>query len=70
MSTERNRLPELKDLVFENDWVRFLLAPGLGIVWVFLFLFLPMTVILVISFSAPGDFGNIIYERSWVEDCW
>lgn len=62
MSTERKRLPVLKDLVMENDWVRFLLAPGLGIVWVFLFLFLPMTVILIISFSVPGDFGNIIYE--------
>ncbi|MXR21286.1 ABC transporter permease [Halobacterium bonnevillei] len=62
MSTGRARLPELKDAVMENDWVRFLVSPGLGIGWVFLFLFLPMTVILVISFSAPGDFGNVIYE--------
>lgn len=62
MSTERSRLPELKDEVMENDWVRFLLSPGLGIGWVLFFLFLPMTTILVISFSVPGDFGNVVYE--------
>lgn len=75
MSTERTRLPELTDRVMENDWVRFLLSPGLGIGWVLLFLFLPMTTILVISFSVPGDFGNVIYEftlanyeRFWTAD--
>ena len=75
MSTERSRLPALKDRVLENDWVRFLVSPGLGIAWVVLFLFLPMTIILVISFSVPGDFGNVIYEftlenyrRLWTAD--
>lgn len=62
MSTERSRLPRLKDRVMENRWVRFFVSPGLGILWVLLFLFLPLTVILVISFSKPGDFGNVVYE--------
>ncbi|WP_435348501.1 ABC transporter permease [Haloarchaeobius sp. HRN-SO-5] len=62
MSAERARLAEVKDQVMENDWLRFLVSPGLGIGWVLFFLFLPMTVILVISFSVPGDFGNVIYE--------
>ncbi|MFC7228643.1 ABC transporter permease [Salinirubellus salinus] len=62
MSAERSRLPALKDRVMENDWVRFAISPGLGLGWVVLLLFLPMTVILAISFSVPGDFGNVIYE--------
>lgn len=62
MSTQRSRLPALKDRVMENDWVRFAISPGLGLGWVVLLLFLPMTVILAISFSVPGDFGNVIYE--------
>jgi spermidine/putrescine transport system permease protein len=62
MSTERSRVPALKDRVMENDWVQFLVSPGIGLGWIFLFLFLPMTVIVVISFSVPGDFGNVIYE--------
>jgi spermidine/putrescine transport system permease protein len=62
MSTERAGLGRAKDRVMQSDWVRLLLSPGLGIAWVLLFLFLPMTVIVVISFSIPGDFGNVIYE--------
>ncbi|MFD1646099.1 ABC transporter permease [Haloarchaeobius litoreus] len=62
MSTERARFGRVRDRVMESDLVRLLLAPGLGIGWVLLFLFLPMTVIVVISFSVPGDFGNVIYE--------
>ena len=62
MSTQRSRLPELKDRVMEHDWVRFAISPGLGLGWVLLLLFLPMTVILVISFSVPGEFGNVVYE--------
>jgi spermidine/putrescine transport system permease protein len=62
VSTQRSRLPALKDRVMENDWVRFAISPGLGLGWVVLLLFLPMTVILAISFSVPGDFGNVIYE--------
>ncbi|WP_440989473.1 ABC transporter permease [Haloarchaeobius baliensis] len=62
MSTERARFGKVRDRVMESDWVRLLLSPGLGIGWVLLFLFLPMTVIVVISFSIPGDFGNVIYE--------
>lgn len=62
MSTERPRLPQLKDRAMENRWVRFFVSPGLGILWVLVLLFLPMTVILVISFSKPGDFGNVVYE--------
>ena len=62
MSTERSYVPRLTDRVMENRWVRLFVSPGLGILWVFLLLFLPMTVILVISFSKPGDFGNVIYE--------
>ncbi|WP_256297597.1 ABC transporter permease [Haloarchaeobius salinus] len=62
MSTERARFGKVRDRVMESDLVRLLLSPGLGIAWVLLFLFLPMTVIVVISFSVPGDFGNVIYE--------
>lgn len=62
MSTQDSRFPALKDRLLENDWVRFAVSPGLGIGWVFLLLFLPMTVIVVISFSVSGDFGNVIYE--------
>ncbi|WP_227132754.1 ABC transporter permease [Halorubellus salinus] len=62
MSTERARLPAMKDRVMENDWVQFLISPGIGIAWVLGLLFLPMTIILVISFAIPGDFGNVIYE--------
>ena len=75
MSTERARFGRAKDRVMQSDLVRLLLSPGLGIAWVLLFLFLPMTVIVVISFSVPGDFGNVIYEftlanyeRFWAAD--
>jgi len=62
MSTEQSRAAVAKDRVMQNRYVRFLVSPGIGILWVVLFLALPMTVILVISFAIPGDFGNTIYE--------
>lgn len=62
MSTELGRYGLLKDRVLENPWVRFLISPGLGLLWVVVFLALPMTIIVVISFATPGDFGNVVYE--------
>lgn len=62
MSTEQSRLQLSKDRLMENDYVQFFISPGLGLAWVLLFLFAPMTVILVISFAVPGDYGNTIYE--------
>lgn len=62
MSSERGQGTALLDRLLENDRLQFLLSPGLGILWVVMFLALPMTVIVVISFAIPGDFGNTIYE--------
>lgn len=62
MSTEHSRIHGSKDRLMENEYVQFFVSPGIGIAWVLLFLFAPMTVILVISFAVPGDYGNTIYE--------
>lgn len=62
MSTSDSRFSPAFDRVMEHDLVRFLAAPGSGLIWIFLFLVLPMTVIVIISFAENGQYGNIIYE--------
>lgn len=52
----------LKHQLMENERVGYLLSPGSGLLWVFLFLFLPLTIIVAFSFFRPGEFGNIIFE--------
>ena len=62
MSTSKSRLGPAFDRLMEHDLARFLAAPGSGLIWIFLFLVLPMTVIVVISFATNGEFGNVVYE--------
>lgn len=62
MSLSRLQIPDYLDRVFESDRLRFLFSPSLGPIWITVFLLLPLTVIIAISFAKPGDFGNVIYQ--------
>lgn len=52
----------IPDRISENPRVRFLLSPGAGPLWITVFLLLPLLIILGISFTIPGDYGQIIYD--------
>lgn len=46
----------------EDDRFSFLISPGIGLLWVLLFLFVPMTIIVAFSLFTPGEAGSIVYE--------
>ena len=56
------QVTDVKERLMENRRVRFLLSPGLGLLWTFVFLFLPLTIIVAFSFFEPGEAGSIVYE--------
>lgn len=67
MSTETStadgqRTSSLRSNILENRWVRWFFSPGIGLLWAFVFLFIPLTIIVAFSFFKPGDAGSIIYE--------
>lgn len=61
-TTEGQRTSSLRSDILENEWVRWFFSPGIGLLWTFLFLFVPLTIIVAFSFFKPGDAGSIIYE--------
>ncbi|MCU4754222.1 ABC transporter permease [Halobacteria archaeon AArc-curdl1] len=54
-----------KTRLMENRRVRFLLSPGLGLVWTLVFLLIPLTIIVAFSFFRSGDGTTIIYELTF-----
>lgn len=48
--------------LMEDDRFSFFVSPGIGLLWVFVFLFVPMTIIVAFSLFTPGDAGSIVYE--------
>ncbi|WP_254764542.1 ABC transporter permease [Natrinema marinum] len=57
-----NRIESIRQRLMESERVGYVLSPGSGLLWVLLFLFLPLTVIVAFSFFRSGEFGTIIYE--------
>ena len=61
-ASAHERFDRLKHRLMENERVGFLLSPGLGLGWVFVFLVLPLTIIVAFSFFRAGSLGAIVYE--------
>ncbi|MFB1066181.1 ABC transporter permease [Natrinema sp. H-ect4] len=57
-----DRIESIRQRLMESERFGYLLSPGSGLLWVLLFLFLPLTVIVTFSFFRAGEFGTIIYE--------
>lgn len=57
-----DRAESIRQRLMESERIGYLLSPGSGLLWVLLFLFLPLTVIVAFSFFRAGEFGTIIYE--------
>ncbi len=47
-----------------QEWVRSALTSGPGLVWVSVFLFVPLLVIVAISFITRGTYGELVWEFS------
>ncbi len=59
---ERSTFTTIQERVAANDYARWLLSPGLGLLWVFLFLFAPLSIIVLFSFYSSGEYGTIVAE--------
>ena len=57
-----DRIESIRQRLMESERFGYLLSPGSGLLWVLLFLFLPLTVIVTFSFFRAGEFGTTIYE--------
>lgn len=62
MSNANRAVSVVQDRVADNRYARFLLSPGLGLLWVLGLLFLPLTIIVLFSFYTAGEFGTIVPE--------
>lgn len=67
MSTETStsdaeRSSSTRSDILENRWVRWFFSPGIGLLWTFVFLFIPLTIIVAFSFFRAGEAGSIVYE--------
>ncbi|WP_418282045.1 ABC transporter permease [Halorubrum sp. DTA98] len=58
----RKPVDAVKTQLMENRRVRFLLSPGSGLLWTFVFLVLPLLIIVAFSFFRSGEGSTIIYE--------
>lgn len=62
MSNANQGIDSVQDRLADNRYVRLLLSPGLGLLWVFGLLFLPLTIIVVYSVYTAGEYGAIVPE--------
>ena len=61
-ASAHDRFDRFKQRLMENERFGYLLSPGLGLGWVFVFLVLPLTIIVAFSFFRAGSLGAIVYE--------
>ena len=61
-TAEGQRSSSLRSDILENRWVRWFFSPGIGLLWAFVFLFVPLTIIVAFSFFTSGEAGSIVYE--------
>lgn len=45
----------------EDERVRFFFSPSIGLIWTFVFLFIPLAIIVAFSFFRAGEAGSIVY---------
>jgi len=52
----------IKNRLAEHRYLRLLVAPGVGLLWVTFFLFAPLGIIVLFSFYGAGEYGAIVQE--------
>ncbi|MFC7045109.1 ABC transporter permease [Halobacteriaceae archaeon GCM10025711] len=62
MSSEVSTVTRVQERLGENRYLRWLGSPGVGLVWAALFLFVPLTVIVLFSFTPDGDLANFVSQ--------
>lgn len=52
-------------LTVRGEWLRVLVSGGPGVLWVFLFLLVPLLGVLATAFATRGDYGQVEWRFTW-----